>query len=95
LLFLQALALKNIEYEYEAINLVKDGGEQVGLESYTWWLQIVLFCCFVFIQFTQDHMKINAKGEIPVLFIDGHYLTQSVCLLLSTNIRLKPSSKYL
>jgi glutaredoxin len=32
ILFFKALALKNIEYEYHAVNLIKNGGEQHSSE---------------------------------------------------------------
>ena len=52
-----ALALKSIDYEYKAINLLKQE------------------------QLSEEYKKMNPKGEIPCLFINNNYLTQSVKIL--------------
>ena len=40
-LFCLALALKGIEYEYRAVHLLKDGGEQVGVYEF---MQCPVYC---------------------------------------------------
>jgi len=54
-----ALALKGIEYEYRAVSLIKDGGEQHSAEF----------------------VAISPFHQVPVLEIDGAYLTQSLPII--------------
>jgi glutathione S-transferase len=57
--------MKEIEYDYKPVHLVRDGGEQ----------------------YSEEFTKINPKQEVPVLFIDGKKLVQSVSI--KKNIELK------
>jgi len=53
------LALKGIEYEYRAVSLIKDGGEQ----------------------HKDEFIAISPMHQVPVLEVDGAFLTQSLPIL--------------
>lgn len=54
-----ALALKNIDYEYKTVNLIKGGGEQKA----------------------PDFLKVNPMAQVPVLEVEGEFLTQSLPII--------------
>ncbi|KAM7402977.1 hypothetical protein PAMA_003753 [Pampus argenteus] len=60
-----AFALKGIEYDQVAVNLIQDGGQQ----------------CFYVLQFTEHYKTLNPMQQVPAVEIDGLVLSQSLAVI--------------
>ena len=81
----EALNLKNIEFEYRPVNILrKDGGEQVSFYSVKFIHYRRSLFQILFLKYSKEFTKLNPKQEVPALLIDGHLLVQSVYALYFT-----------
>ena len=74
------LELKNIEYEYRAIHLVKDGGEQKKNDYKEINPMQQVFILLILI-YNDCVMFWNKYVQVPALIFDGNTITQSMAIM--------------